>query len=346
MNIVKRALSNGTVLASLILAAMYVVYMYSSIDVLTLENATDLLNNAAPLVIAATGLTLVIISGGFDLSIGGVVVLANVILATHSGSTTASGIAAAAVALLAGLLVGSINGFLVAYLRVQSIAATLGTFIMCSGISLVIMPSPGGSVPNFISPGLNSTLGGWIPVSLLVIGGCVVGWLVLRRSRFGVYIYALGSDERSAVQSGIRSANVKFRVYLGAGVLYALAGIMLSAQTASGDPNGSALFMVLVFAAVAIGGARFGGGRGSAIGSIVGAGVLAVLQKMLFALGVSTFYTGIVQGAVLILAVLIGLVSLSLAQRTKVASRRGPDVSEDSDETMANRAGGVHVDAS
>ena len=317
MKALKTAVSNGSVLAGVLLVVMYVVYMYSSIDVLTIDNATDLLNNAAPLVIAATGLTLVIVSGGYDLSIGGVVVVANVILATHSGSTAQSGLGAIVLALAAGLLVGAVNGFLVAYLGVQSIAATLGTFIMCSGIALVIMPSPGGSVPELISPGLNSTLGGAIPVALIVVLACVLGWLLLRRSRFGVHIYALGSDERSAVQSGIRTANVKFRVFLWAGLLYALAGVMLTAETASGDPNGSALFMVLVFAAVAIGGSRFGGGRGSAIGSILGAGVLVVLQKMLFALGVSTFYTGIVQGAVLILAVLLGLVSLGIAQRTR-----------------------------
>ena len=85
MTILKRTLSSGTTLALLILIVMYVVYMYSSIDVLTAENATDLLNNAAPLVIAATGLTLVIVVGGFDLSLGGVVTLANVILATQAG---------------------------------------------------------------------------------------------------------------------------------------------------------------------------------------------------------------------------------------------------------------------
>lgn len=320
----KRAFSNGSVLAFLLLTTMYIVYMYSSIDVLTLTNATDLLNNAAPLVVAATGLTLVIVSGGFDLSIGGVVVLANVILATHSGSSTESGIAAILMALLAGLVVGAINGLLVAYLQVQSIAATLGTFIMCSGIALVIMPSPGGSVPDFISPGLNSTIGGLLPASLLVIAACWIGWLLVRRSRFGVYIYALGSDERSAIQSGIPVAVAKFKVFVGAGLLYALAGVMLTAQTASGDPTGSALFMVLVFAAVAIGGARFGGGAGSAIGSILGAGVLVVLQKMLFALGVSTFYTGIVQGAVLILAVLLGHVSQLLAQRVKAEETNQP----------------------
>jgi ribose transport system permease protein len=178
-----------------------------------------------------------------------------------------------------------------------------------------------------ISPGLNSALGGVLPVSLIVIGGCILGWLLLKRSRFGVFIYALGSDERSAVQSGIRVRQVKLRVYVVAGLLYALAGLMLTAQTASGDPNGSSLFMVLVFAAVAIGGTKFGGGRGSVIGSIIGAGVLTVLQKMLFALGVSTFYTGIVQGAVLILAVLIGQASLLLAKRTRAVIDSLPDAS-------------------
>jgi ribose transport system permease protein len=336
---IKRGLSNGSVLAFSILTTMYVIYMYSSIDVLTVTNTTDLLNNAAPLVVAATGLTLVIISGGFDLSIGGVVVLANVILATQSGSTVQSGLAAIAIALAAGLIVGAINGALVAYLRVQSIAATLGTFIMCSGIALVIMPSPGGSVPNFISPGLNSAIGGLLPVSLIVIAACWVGWLLVRRSRFGVYLFALGSDERAAVQSGIPVARAKFKVYLGAGFLYALAGVMLTAQTASGDPTGSALFMVLVFAAVAIGGTRFGGGRGSAIGSILGAGVLAVLQKMLFAIGVSTFYTGIVQGAVLIFAVLLGHVSQFAAQRLRAEQTTQPTEIADADRpnTLAQR---------
>jgi ribose transport system permease protein len=313
MSILRRASSNGTTLALIILIVMYVVYMYSSIDVLTAGNATDLLNNAAPLVIAATGLTLVIVVGGFDLSLGGVVTLANVILATQAGETTGHAVFSLALALLAGVLVGALNGVLVAYLNVQSIAATLGTFIMCSGLALVIMPSPGGSVPAFISPGLISSMGP-IPVSLLVILACAAAYLALRRTRLGIHIFAVGLDEGAAIQSGIKAASVKFRVYLAAGLLYSVAGVMLSALTASGDPNGSALFMVLVFAAVAIGGTKFGGGRGSAIGSILGAGVLAVLQKMLFAVGVSTFYTGIFQGAILISAVLIGLISVRLGE--------------------------------
>lgn len=317
--VLQRTLSQGYILALLILIALFVVYASSASNVISTLNMANLLTNGAPLILAATGLTLVIVVGGFDLSLGGLVVLANVVLATRTGTTLESGLLATLMVLGAGLVVGGLNGFLVAYLGVQSIAATLGTFIMCTGIALVILPTPGGSVPSFISPGLSSSLGGVIPVSLIVILLCIAAWVAVRRTRFGVHMYAVGNDERAAMQSGISVAWVKFRVYLAAGLLYALAGIMLSAQTASGDPNGSALFMVLSFAAVAIGGVRFGGGRGTALGSIFGAGILIVLQKTLFAVGVSTFYTGIVQGAVLIAAVLVGQLSVQIATRAEAA---------------------------
>jgi ribose transport system permease protein len=310
-------LAQSYVFALVILVGLYVIYAASDSNALTSSGVSALLTNGAPLVLAATGLTLVILIGGFDLSLAGIVVLANVILATRSGSTFESGLLGVVLVLLAGLAVGAVNGFLIAYLGVQSIAATLGTFIMSAGIALIVLPTPGGVVPTFISSGLTSTIGGVIPAPLIVVVLCMAGWLALRRTSFGAHMYAVGGDERAATQSGIRVAWVKFRVYVTAGLLYALAGVMLSAQTASGDPNGSALFMVLTFAAVALGGARFGGGRGTALGSIFGAGILTVLQKTLFAVGVSTFYTGIVQGMVLIGAVLIGQLSSRLATRSE-----------------------------
>ena len=320
--ILARTLSQGYILSLLILIALFAVYYVSAFDVLSTFAMANLMTNAAPFVVAATGLTLVIVVGGFDLSLAGVVVLANVILATRAGTTVESGLLATLMVLGAGLLVGALNGFLIAYLGVQSIAATLGTYIMCTGISLVILPTPGGAVPSFISPGLTQSLGGLVPVPFIVILLCIVGWVAVRRTPFGVHMYAVGGDERAALQSGISVAWVKFRVYLLAGLVYAVAGIMLSAQTASGDPNVSALFMVLTFAAVAIGGVRFGGGRGTAVGSIFGAGILVVLQKTLFAVGVSTFYTGIVQGAVLIAAVLVGQLSVRLATRAETSLER------------------------
>lgn len=311
--LLKKVSSSGFVLAVGIFVIIFVVYVFSAPAVLTVSSITNLLIDTAALAVAAMGLTFVIIVGGYDLSIGGVAVLANVIIATHSGTTLLSGAISVVVALAAGLFVGVINGVSIAYLGVQSIAATLGTMIMCSGVALLIMPQPGGSVPSFIAPGLTTSVGGVLPVAVVVIGLSMAAWAVVRRSRFGAYVYAVGADERAAAQSGIATRKVRFRVYALAGLIYAVAGILLTAQMASGDPNGSALFLVLVFAAVAIGGAKFGGGRGSAIGSIFGAGVLAVLQKTLFALGVSSFYTSVVQGVVLIVAVLIGLLSAKLA---------------------------------
>jgi ribose transport system permease protein len=314
--ILERTLSQSWVITLVILIGLYIVYAAADQNALTLSGIGTLLTNGAPLVLAATGLTLVILIGGFDLSLAGVVVLGNVILATRSGDSIVSGLLGVVLVIVSGAVVGALNGFLVGYLRVQSIAATLGTFIMSAGVALIILPAPGGVVPTFISPGLSDNLGGVVPAPLIVIVLTMIAWLALRRTAFGAHMYAVGGDERAATQSGVKVAWTKFRVYITAGILYSLAGIMLSAQTASGDPTGSALFMVLTFAAVALGGARFGGGRGTAIGSIFGAGILTVMQKTLFAVGVSTFYTGIVQGVVLIAAVLIGQLSSRLAIRS------------------------------
>lgn len=259
------------------------------------------------------------------MSLGGVVVLVNCIIATRSGTDLGTGGLSIAIAMAVGVAAGSLNGFLVAHLGVQSVAATISTMIMTGGLALVILPTPGGVVWRFISVDLVSSLGNVLPISLVIIVVLILAWIIVRRTRFVAHVYAIGSDEKAALQSGINVRRTKFCVYAVAGLLYAIAGIMLSAQTGTGDPNASALFMVLVFGAVAIGGAKFGGGYGSALGSICGALILTVMQKALFAVGVSTFYTGIIQGAVLIVAVLIGAVSMGLATRSGTSQVGGEE---------------------
>ena len=314
---VSRVLAQEYMFALLILVGIFVVYVIAGTNVLSTPILSSLLVNGAPFVLAATGLTLVILVGGYDLSVAAVAVLANCILVTRSGTTFESNLLAMLIVFGAAGVVGALNGFLIAFLNVQSIAATLGTYIMATGIALVILPTPGGVAPAWVAPGLSENLGGVVPVPLIVIILCIGAWLVLRRSRFGHHIYAVGGDERAAMQSGVRVAWVKFGAYFAAAMFYAAAGVMLTAETASGDPTGGTLFLVLAFAAVALGGARFGGGRGTAIGSILGALILTVLQKTLFALGVSTFYTGIVQGLVLIAAVLVGQGSARVVTRSE-----------------------------
>lgn len=311
--------SDGSVIAAIIFCLVFIVYASNASNVFSFITINNLMNSTVTLVVAAVGLTLVILIGGFDLSVGGVVVLSNVIVASYSGSATGADggslLLALTLVILTGAIVGAINGFMVAYLGVQSIAVTLATMIMCLGVALVIMPAPGGFVSPVITRGLTATIGGIIPVALVIIILFIIGWYLLKKTPYGVYIYAVGEDEKSAQQVGIPVRNVKFFTYVLAGIIYGLAGVMLSAQTSSGDANQSMLFLMLVFGAVAIGGTSFGGGKGSVIGSIIGAGILTLLQRTLFAVGVSSFYTSIFQGSILIIAVLIGGLSIYLSKK-------------------------------
>ncbi len=314
--LVRKGLSNGSVVSAILFVMIFAIYASTGENVFTAFSMNNLIVNMTAQAIAATGLTLIILSGGFDLSVGGVVVLANVILASSHAVTASDVFVSIGLVLAASIVVGVINGFFIAYVGVQSIAVTLATMIMCQGIALVVMPAPGGNVSPIITS-LTKPVG-VIPGAAIVLLLLVVLWLLYRRTSYGVYIYAIGEDEKAAFQAGIPVRRVKFFIYVKASLIYGLAGVMLSAQTASGDPTGSSLFLLLVFAAVAIGGTKFGGGRGSVIGSMIGAGILALLQKTLFAVGVATFYTSIFQGLVLIVAVLIGSLSIRLAKRGEV----------------------------
>jgi len=311
---IKKSFSNGIVVALVILVVVLALYI-SALHSFNMFMLNDLLNNAVVLAIAAAGLTLVVLTGGFDMSVGGVIVLTNCIVAVYANS---HGILYAVVlGLLVGLIVGAINGYVVAYLKVQSIVATLATMIMCEGIALVILPAPGGVVSSASFLSLMNLIGGVIPTTGLIALIVLLIWLWFKRTVLGTNIYAIGADERAAEQSGISVKRTKFIAFLIAGVLYAVAGIIFTARITSGDPTSSGYFIMLVFAAVAIGGTSFSGGKGGVVGSIIGAIILTALQKMLFAVGVSSFYTGIFQGAILILAVLIGNVSTQLTKGGK-----------------------------
>jgi ribose transport system permease protein len=205
------------------------------------------------------------------------------------------------------------NGILVAYVRLQSIASTLATMIVASGVALLVLDAPGGNVPDFVSDDLTDVLFGRIPVAALIALGAVLVWMGLRRTDWGVALYAVGADETAAGLAGIPTRRVIFLAYCAAGVFYGLSGYMLSALTATGNPNAGNSYLLLTFAAIAIGGTSFGGGRGGLVGAMLGAATLTLLQKVLFSAGVSSFYTGIFQGVVMIVAVLIAALSARFA---------------------------------
>lgn len=322
-SLILRLLENGSLLSFVILVIVFGVYTFYASSALSPFSINNLLNDTAALAIASAGLSFVILTGGFDMSVGGVVVLSNVLIAQRGGNGFSASILSLIIVILVGAVVGVVNGLLITRLNIQPIAATLATMIMVEGIALVIMPQPGGTVPMTISLGLTKLLGGFLPVSGLVLVLFVVAWFVVKRTPFGTWLYAIGADERAAKQAGVPVRTAKFAAYVVAGGIYAVGGYFLSAQITSGNPTGGNTMLLLAFAAVAIGGTSFTGGRGGLLGSVIGAAILTVLQKMLFAIGVSSYFTNIFQGAILVVAVLIGGISVYVSKSWQRVSVKG-----------------------
>ncbi len=297
--------SGGPAIAVALYLAMYAVYGSREPSAFSLFGITNLLDNTVVLAIAAAGLTLVILSGELDLSGIGVIAIANVVVATTSGGGW-GWLGALAAVLAIGLAAGLLNGWLVAVLGLQSLAATIGTMIACEGIALLILSAPGGQVADAIANGLTGDIANTLPVAAVIIACLLALWLLFARMRAGIAIYAVGTDANAARLSGLDVPRTKLVAFALAGLAYALAGYMLSAETGSGDPRASDAFLLFMYASVAIGGTSLTGRRGGVLGSVVGAGILTVMQKMLFALGAAEFYTNVFSGIIMLMAIFVG----------------------------------------
>lgn len=259
----------------------------------------------APLAIAATGQTLVILTGGFDLSAGAVISLVNAVIATNMPDSPAGILLWSVIGVGVGMATGAFNGIFIAFFRLQPIVVTLSTMFMVQGITLLILDKPGGMVPMGLSEALAlDAVPDLIPMALVLLGIIVLLWLWLKATRLGTAIYAIGSDIEAARARGISVRLVQFITYVLAGGFYGFSGVFVSAQTGAGDPLVGNSMLLQIFGAVVVGGTRLGGGRGGVIGTIIGAYILMVIVNILLVLNVSAYYSTIVEGCILILAVL------------------------------------------
>lgn len=295
----------GALFALAVFAALFLLVNAITPGAFSYFEFSFMSSGAATLALTAAGQTLVILTGGFDLSAGAVVSLVNVVLATQMQDSIGSQIAFGFVALLIGGAVGAVNGFFVAFMRLQPIVVTLSTMFIVQGITLLVLDKPGGMIPyQFSAFFVGDAIPGVLPAPVLVIAAAIAVWLLIKNSRFGVAIYAVGGDEESARAAGIRVAWVKFFTYVAAGVFYGAAGAFISAQTGSADPLVGKPMLLQVFTAVVIGGTLLGGGRGGVIGSIIGAYTLLIVVNILLVLNVSAYYSSVAEGLILVLAVL------------------------------------------
>jgi ribose transport system permease protein len=261
-------------------------------------------NSAAPLALAAAAQTFPVLTGGLDLSVGGMVALTNA-LASELVNGSPIQIALGLVSVVAaGAACGALNGLLIVLGRLQPIISTLATGAVFSGVALLIRPFPGGEVDGGVSDLATGMLFGALPVSTLAVAAILfVTWRMVNRSQLGKGIFAAGSSPASAALSGVDVGRSIFLAYVLSGCFSALAGLFLGFQTLSGDATIGVPYTINSIAAVVIGGLSLRGGYGTVISGVLGAHALRAISAVLLFSGAPPLAQPLFEGLVLVLAV-------------------------------------------
>lgn len=272
---------------------------------LTAGNLMDLAQQISVNAILAFGLTLVILIGGIDLSVGAVVALAGVVCVAVIG--VAGPLAGLAAGLGAATLFGVANGLCAAHTRMPPFIITLATMLVARGIALGFnesRPLPIAGDQAFILALGNARLGGWLPLPVVVmLAVFAVTAVLLQRTRFGQHLYAIGGNREAARFTGIAIARHEVSVYALCGLCAGLAGMIHAAQLYSAEPAAGQGFELNAIAAVVVGGTSFSGGIGALPGTLLGAIIIGILDKGLNQAGVHFSLQYIVKGLVILVAV-------------------------------------------
>jgi ribose/xylose/arabinose/galactoside ABC-type transport system permease subunit len=285
-----------------VFVALILILVTTSPQFRTTANISNVLQQNAVIGIIACAMTFAIISGGFDLSVGAGAALASVVGARLMIDVGIPfGIAGA---LVAGLLLGLVNGVLIAYAGVNPFVATLGTATIVRGLIYVSTnATPFFGVPmSFTVVGLGRT--GPLPnATWIFLVVAIILTITLHQTRFGHYVYAIGGNIVAAAEMGIDVRRVKLAVYALVGFCAAIGGIILTGQTASGQPQAAINYELAAITAVIVGGASLGGGRGGMAGTILGVFLLGLVSNALNLYGVSAFWQPVATGIILVVAV-------------------------------------------
>lgn len=305
------------VVACALLLFLMAVYGVLHKNVFALEELNLDTAAAMTLLLAASGQTIVLLRGGIDLSIGGMISLGTVLAATHFGNNPGKTTSWAVLIVLIGLIVGLANGLIIAALKLQPFLVTLATWSILSGAALVVLPTDGGSFPSaWMKLGSASLLGLSSSVWLLFL--LLLFWIWFRKTRLAIAIRATGSNERSAYLSGVPLVFVNLAAYGLSGMFAALASLYLTTQTGTGSPTIGKDYILPSVAAAVIGGVSLFGGRGGLMGAIVGAYIITIIGNLVFVLSVSSYWQPIASGVILLVAVLAGSIAEKSTRRNLV----------------------------
>jgi ribose transport system permease protein len=267
-----------------------------------------LATSVLPLALATVAQAVVVISGGIDLSVGSMMALTSVVSASlMDGQSDEFGVAVVLGVLVLGAVLGAINGSLVVLTRVPDIVVTLAMSFVWAGCALLVLPTPGGGSARWLKDLVIGPLGNeWIPKALIALVLIVVLiWIPVRRSRLGLSIYAIGSNQLAAFRSGVPVGRTKIVAYMLTGLFSAVAGLSLTASTGIGTPVPGPYTLMSV-AAVVLGGVSLAGGRGGVFGPIVAVVLIQLMRTDMTFLNLNTNLATVAQGIILIGVVMIG----------------------------------------
>ncbi|GGP14018.1 ABC transporter permease [Nonomuraea glycinis] len=281
-------------------------FSYRSARFGTPDNLQTIAIAAAPFALIALGQTLVILTGGIDLSVGSVIALSAMAAAATVKDHPERLWLSLVVAMLVGLAAGAINGFLVSKVNVPPFIATLGMLTTASGLAYVVgQGAPINGLPqNFGEIANNQILGLQIPVIVMIVGIVALA-LIMKRTSYGMRVYAVGGNPVAAQIAGVKTTRILFSVYALSGLLAGLSGVMLASRVISGPPNLGQGYELDAIAAVVIGGASLLGGRGSIIGTALGLFLIQTLNNGLDILLVPAYWQSVIKGTLIVAAVTV-----------------------------------------
>lgn len=265
-------------IAAMAILGLIAVFAFISPDFLSIENAVSILLQSSVLAIIAFGMTLVIISGGMNLSLGAIPSLAGVVCAVTLKAGMSTGLSVMC-ALGSGFACGALTGVLIGIFGMPPFIATLGMAGIAEGLALVL--SGGGAVyiPSVAIQQLGSRVSAFLPIPVWIAAVVfAVVLVILKRTVYGTYLLAIGGNEEAARLSGINVARIKLILYSIVGLMAAVAGIVLAGRMNTAHPSGAVGMEFEAVAATVVGGTRLGGGRGSVTGTVLGVLIISILR--------------------------------------------------------------------
>ena len=290
----------------IVIALCVIVAIFSAIDsqYFTVANLVDIIDQSTINGLLAIGITFVIITAGIDLSVGSILAIVVVLIGKLLTNMGVDPITATLAGIVLGFLLGIFNGFLVTRLKLQPFIATLGTMSVYRGIAYIITGGwPVLNMPQAFRDMLDGDFFAIFRLSILILFVfAILAYILMRYTRFGNYVYAIGSNEEATRLSGVNVDYHKLMTYGLCGIGAALAGMVMLARLGTGEPAAGQGYELNAIAAAAIGGTSLAGGKGTIIGTLLGALLLSALKVGLVVVGVDAFWQYIATGGIIVAA--------------------------------------------